>query len=441
MQRTKVKVVVCHESKDVDCCWPCKNYDFSLELSRVMRAVRDKNADVDFDVVATDNANSVKTTYAEDVKIYDGVLVLLFTCWKQVDIFYVENSLNGLPVIVANMPYAGSGGALMLTAPLLRKGNNRAILLSTTNYYEIADAVKLFDVMNKMRQTTVLCVSERADLEIKEGWFTSQWGVKFVNKNGATLMNYFESVNDEDAKVFATKWKKEAIEVVEPTDNDVLLGAKLHLALKKMMHDFNADSVTVDCLSLATSGCYGKYGNLYPCLSHFEMLNDGIVAVCEADIPATVTSLVTKYLANKPGFVSDPIIDTSCNQIIYAHCVSCAKMYGYDDARVCPYAIRSHAEDKAGAAVQVYFPAGEKVTTFIINAKERGACSLHLATTVGNVGYQEACRSKMCATTNAEAVMNNWTGGWHRVTVLGDYSKQLENLFKLSNLAFIREDK
>ena len=134
------------------------------------------------------------------------------------------------------------------------------------------------------------------------------------------------------------------------------------------------------------------------------------------------------------------MIDTSSNQIIYAHCVACPKIYGRDNPYYCKHYIRSHAEDKKGAAVQVIFPAGEKLTS-IITDNERNHAAVHSAISVGNVGGDEACRSKLAAETNAENLLENWSHWWHRVTVFGEYRKQFINLFKIMRMDTVEEDK
>ena len=66
---------------------------------------------------------------------------------------------------------------------------------------------------------------------------------------------------------------------------------------------------------------------------------------------------------------------------------------------------------------------------------------IHSSRSVGDVGLEEACSSKLAAETDAEAVLNNWSGGWHRVTVFGDYRKAFRQLFRLKGISFTEEDK
>ena len=77
----------------------------------------------------------------------------------------------------------------------------------------------------------------------------------------------------------------------------------------------------------------------------------------------------------------------------------------------------------------------------MIYPKEQADTVIHSSESVGNVGLEEACRSKLAARANAENILYNWNAGWHRVTVFGDCRKQLMDLFKMKGLRVIQEDK
>ena len=114
-------------------------------------------------------------------------------------------------------------------------------------------------------------------------------------------------------------------------------------------------------------------------------------------------------------------------------------MYGFHDTRTCRYNIRSHAEDKRGASVQVIFPAGEKLTT--IQSFPDSTASIHTSIAVGNCGLEEGCRSKLVASANAEKLLEQWSPSWHHVTVYGDYRKLFGYLFKMKGIRVVDEDK
>jgi len=191
----------------------------------------------------------------------------------------------------------------------------------------------------------------------------------------------------------------------------------------------------MDCLGMFYSGRV----TAYPCLSHFQMNNDGGTGVCEADTDSTATQLIMRYLTGRPGYVSDPVIDTSTGEIIYAHCVASNRVFG-PKGEANPFIIRSHAEDNKGASVQSLMPANYEVTSakFELGSKRM---VVHTAKTTRNVNDPKACRTKLAARTNAEAILHNWDFGWHRVTVYGDCRTQLIRLARLYGFAVTEEDK
>lgn len=435
MRKTKVKVAVAFEYPHVG-CWPCIDFDAQKETQRIMEPITALNPNMDFDVAMYNTRKEAEADYPQDLLKYDGVLVLLMTTWKQIDIFYIEQSRSGIPTIVADVPLCGSGSALGHASPAIREGNYPVPLLSTLDYSELAVAVRAFDVIAKMKQTTILVISNDVT-EKHSAPFEQAWGCKFVHKSSADIVALSNTVARSDALPIAQRWMREAAEVKEPTEEDVIESAIFHLAIKQMMQDVGADAVTLDCLSLPYFGSYDANARRYPCMSHYEMLNHGTVAVCEADLPATVTSLIVQYLTGRPGFVSDPAIDTSSNQILYAHCVGCTKVFGKDDPRRCKFVMRSHAEDNKGTSVQIIFPANEDVTTLMIYP---GSAVIHSGRSVGNVGLQEGCRSKLAAEANTKALLRNWNGAWHRVTVFGDYREALMQLCLIKGIRVQEED-
>lgn len=435
---TKVKVAVAVEEKDTP-CWPCINYDFDKELSRVMEPVTQMNPEIQFDVVKYTDREQAEKDYDSDLEKYQGVLVLLMTCWKNLDVFYAEKlQEGGLPLIVADVPYCGSGSMLARTSVYMRETNAPVPIISSLDYSDIAKAVHLFRVLHLMKETTILAVSGRS--RGYEDIALNTWGCKMIKKTPQEFNDYFNKIDTKEAEKVAQMWKDEAYEVLEPSDDDLIESAKVYLALEQMRTEVGAHAITVDCLNLSYFGHYDKNRHMYPCMSHFEMTKHNIVAVCEYDTDSTITSLLSLYMTGRQGYVSDPVIDTSSNQIIYAHCVACNKVFGCSDARVCKVNIRSHAEDNMGASVQFIFPAGENLTTVIMHHAEQEA-AIHSAFSVGNVGGDEGCRSKLAATCEAEKILHNWVGGWHRVTVFGEYRKQFMMLFKMKGIKVIEEDR
>lgn len=437
-KQIRIKVVVQAKKENVP-GWPHINFGYERETEKIMAIVRAYNPDAEFDVFRYSSKDEAAAVYEGDCAIYDGVLVLLMTNWIRLDEFYARRSKDGLPCAVADVPFCGSGSALSGTSPMIRNEKLPVPLEASTDYNDIARLARTLVVNAKLAQTTVLVVKNDVENEI-ESAAEKRFGIKFINKTAADLMNVFDSVDEKEAVSVAEKWTDGAVKTVEPSQADIIESAKIYLAIKKMMKETGADAVTIACLELSYNDVYGKSRHMYPCLSHFQMADDGELGVCEADIDSTVSSLLTLYLTGKHGFVSDPVVDTSSDEIIYAHCVACRKVFGVSSSKICDYYIRSHAEDQLGASVQVIFPAGEKLTTINMSNSDNWAC-IHSSVSVGNAGGDAGCRSKLVALCNARALLENWMPMWHRVTVFGDYRQDFINFFRLKGLDIFEEDK
>ena len=149
--------------------------------------------------------------------------------------------------------------------------------------------------------------------------------------------------------------------------------------------------------------------------------------------------LAMTYLVGQPGFISDPVIDTSKNQIIYAHCVAPTKVYGPKGTRN-PYHIRSHSEDRKGAAVRSLLPLGVMTTTIKVHPG-RKEMVFHQGKAVANLDDDKACRTKLAVEVrDIRKLMGEWDRwGWHRVTYYGDQRAAVEAFSALAGLTLVVE--
>jgi hypothetical protein len=150
--------------------------------------------------------------------------------------------------------------------------------------------------------------------------------------------------------------------------------------------------------------------------------NEALVGGCECDVRSAATMLIgTTLTQGRPGYISDPVIDTAKRRIIYAHCVASNKVFG-PEGKSNPFQILTHSEDRQGASVRSILPAGY-LTTSLEFDQGRKTVLLHRAKAVGNDPDDRACRTKLCAEPmgDLEKLFARWDQwGWHRVTFYGD---------------------
>jgi hypothetical protein len=147
--------------------------------------------------------------------------------------------------------------------------------------------------------------------------------------------------------------------------------------------------------------------------------------------------LIFGYAFGIPGFISDPVVDTSTNTVVHAHCVSATKMDGPKGPR-CPYIIRSHMEDNKGAALQVRHRIGEMIT--MAELADLETMLISTGTITGNPDVDRGCRTKIATkVTDAREILDNYSAGLHRVIFYGDRVQNIKHLGVLMGLKVIEE--
>jgi L-fucose isomerase-like protein len=261
-------------------------------------------------------------------------------------------------------------------------------------------------------------------------------GTKVVRVSFKELHAAYERADKDQAAKWADLWIKAAEKVIEPAREEIVKSGAMYLGMKELLRRRNAQAITINCLG----GYYGGHIKAYPCLGFTQLNNDGLVGACESDVRSTITMLAIGTLSRRPGYISDPVIDTAKRQVIYAHCVAPTKVFGPAGASN-PYHIRSHSEDRRGAAMRSLLPLGYMTTTLELHAG-RKQFILHQGKSVENIDEDKACRTKLAAEVKGdiEKLFNYWDQwGWHRVTFYGDLKPCVQELAKALKMRVIEE--
>jgi hypothetical protein len=425
--QTKIRLVLAHPSSK-EPCWPNIGYDFEGRKKEFLTTIRKECPDIEFLPVTARKDEDAKVVLQSDAEV-DGYIVYLAGClWGRVPEIIAESKK---PTVFVDNLFAGSGKFLTGYARARRQGL-KVVGVSSSSFKDVAEAVRCIDCVAQLRHSTALVVGGQPDKKIEELFGTKMQGIGFPELSAA-----YKKADRSEAKKWSERWMKEAARIIEPSRQDIEQSAVLYIAMRDMMDKHAARAITVNCLG----GFYGGHLPAYPCLGFMQLNNDGSVGACEADQRSTLTMLLMTYLVNRPGFISDPVIDTAKNQIIYAHCVAPTKVFGPKGTSN-PYHIRSHSEDRKGACNRSLMPLGEMTTTILFDAGKEQVI-LHQGKTVANVDLDLACRNKLAVEVKGDVykLMNNWdTWGWHRVTFYGDYKRQVYNMASLLGFEVFEED-
>jgi len=453
--KLKIRIVYSlHGEQQKQPDWPNVGFDFIPVMERINSELSQNCRHLEFfPTLAAGEEQAKKILEGDAAGDVDGYLVYQMNCWNRV----VQTlAMSGKPVLYADFQFGGSGGFLVYTARFLRDQTPNVGFVASSQSNDLIEAVKCFDVVRKggsaadfVAATTQLrlkrtpkagnlaCLADPVPCLTADECLNRLKSAKLLavrdqaSKPGDEIMGMqvayipFDEVNEawkaadrDEANAVADKWQKSAAAIRDVSRDTLETSAAMYLGMKAILQKHGAAGITINCLG----GFYGGHIHAYPCLGFHELNNEGLVGGCECDVRSAATMLAIGTLSGgRPGYISDPVIDTAKRQIIYAHCVASNKVFGPQGVTN-PVEILTHSEDRQGASVRSLMPVGYMTTTVECD-HNRKEILLHRAKTVGNDPDDRACRTKLCAEPvgDVEKLFREWDQwSWHRVTFYGD---------------------
>lgn len=434
--------------------WPNVGFDFRPVMERINNALASGCPNYEFvPTLATGPEDAEKILAEDGSNGVDGYIVYQMNCWNRV----VQTiAKSGKPVLYADFQYAGSGGFLVYTAGFLRSNTPNVGFVASSDMDDLIAAARCFDVIRKggspeefvaataqvrtkntpkpgnlackddslkflspteclerMKASKILAVRNQ-----ESGPGGDFLGIPIIKVAFAEVNEAWEKADKDEARAVADRWEKNAALVEDVSRETLETSAAMYIGQKAVLKKYDANAITINCLG----GFYGGHIHAYPCLGFHELCNEGLIGACECDIASTATMLsFTAMTQGRPGYISDPVIDTAKRQIIYAHCVASNRVFG-PEGPANPYEILTHSEDRQGASVRSHLPLGYMTTTLELNA-DRKEVLFHQGKAVENDPNDRACRTKLGVEPigDIEKLFTMWDKwSWHRVTFYGD---------------------
>ena len=343
---------------------------------------------------------------------------------------------TGLPTVLFSQPFSGHH---WMYFPQWHKDGKKVVLMPTSNWSDIDRGVRLLRVPAKMKHTRILAIGgpHATALPCDPAQVKEKLGSDLVTSTNERMLETCQGIDMQAAVAEADAyWIRPAKEIQEPSREEIIESARYYLAVRKIMIEEQAQAVcSVHCM-----------GNPRGCLT-FSKLNDlGYVGACEGDIDSTLTMLLFAYAFQVPGFITDPVIDTSKNAMVHFHCTSATKLDGPQGERL-PFVIRTQSDTGGGVALQVENRIDQPVTCAkLVNLDT-------LLYTPGKIVETStsplACRTQFAQEVpdarrlflgwGADVIQGDMMTLLHRVVFYGDYQKPLEDLCTLMGLRLLEE--
>jgi hypothetical protein len=456
--KTRVRVIYAlHAVTQPGPDWPNVGFNFQPVMDRITTTLAKSFPEYELiSSMAKGPEEAQKILAVDEAAPVDGYVVCQLNCWNQV----VQTiAASGKPTLYVDFPYGGSGGFLVYTAAFLRKKTPNVGFVASSRTEDLVAAFRAFgqvkkagpgsdfgaavasvrrsgtpkpgdlavkpdtlsvlsagDCLRRMKESKILAVG--GDWPGIAPAIMDGMGIEVVNVPFAEVNEAWAAADKEDAKAIADRWQKTAARVEGVSMETLVTSAAMYLGQKAVLRKHGANAITINCLG----GFYGGHIHAYPCLGFHELLNEGLVGACECDVRSTATMVaMTALTQGRPGYISDPVIDTASRQIIYAHCVASNRAFG-PGGPANPIEILTHSEDRQGASVRSLLPLGHMTST-VEFSPERKTILFHRGKAVANVPDDRACRTKLAVEPvgDIEKLFAEWDEwGWHRVTVYGD---------------------
>lgn len=197
--------------------------------------------------------------------------------------------------------------------------------------------------------------------------------------------------------------------------------ARLYLASKRLVEEEGASGVTFNCFSLlGLTKCT-------PCLAVSKLIDEGVLAVCEAEAPTLGAAAVVHRLLGLPFFVAN-IIDVEGAVLKVAHCTAPLSM-GIGAVEAMP-----HFESGLPAGLDVEIARGP-VSLLCFNRELEELVVARGVVEASSLRERWACRTQALVRVDCEEFVDEAPGG-HLLIVYGDLVGRLQKISEALGVKF-----
>jgi len=383
--------------------------------------------------------------------IIDGIIIYILTTSIDYNLLYEAVRKLGKPTLVLTEPYHSL--AWPEITELMREGHRLIGVSSSSSEDRLKGvrALRTYIMLRKRVRTLVVTTPDEMSLEslhrseiysgdrIYSGTYFSRLkeflDPVFVGYD--ELIKTYNLTRNEDAVTLADEilrgsyWIRDHV-----SKEDIVKATKIYLALKELLRRYGAEALAVNCFTIMLKDLNAL--PVTPCIAVSLLNDEGIPSACEADLNSLILQVIFKYLAGRPAWISDPVIDFKDDSVVYAHCTAPTKMKGFEEEAE-PYAIDTHDESGKPAVIRTRMRVGQVITVAQISSD---FTKMYVHTNkVSDVPIVDlACRTKIKITSRkAREWMWNYNPPLHRVIAYGNWANELVMISKFMGLEVIRE--
>lgn len=317
-------------------------------------------------------------------------------------------------IMFSHSQHNSLASAVSARSKMERKGI-MSLVYHCSNINSIECMLIIRDMMNVVRSVTTvigsrigLVVDRDTKNEIEET-FESRFNSSIHIKSFEQVLEEMNRCSESDIN----EVKKSIMKVIEVEGPSEYMDeiARLYLVLKNFVVNDKLDAIAIDCFPFIL-----KKG-VTPCIPLSLLNSEGIIAGCEADLPALLGLMLARLLTGRSGWIAN-VVDVSSNRCVLAHCTIAL------DIAKNVRGVTHYESGKPYGVTGEYI--GETVTILSID-RDFTVASIATANVVasGALGYS-ACRTQMILEFgHSTEYLPNIVPNNHHIVMQGNLSKKL----------------
>jgi len=409
--------------------WPGASYDIKAHQRQYTRILTDaaKKLGIDLHIAAAPlhNAYTINNFLWNAKETGPVGLMTVNMCLHQAGfnswelIKRIADRRGKLPMVVFSPMGTCFTGDLQPTRSM-----DGVFVASTQDTEWLASGMRMFNTIWRMSNTRICIVEGDKTKDRKlEGL-----GVTLHSIPGRRFLDELKKVSlSPEMRAVADYYAKNARKIVEPTKQDILDAVKNYVACRRLMTAENCQGFSMRCLDFVRSRKAPP-----PCLAFSRLRDEGMLGTCEADWEAAISERLTNLLFDRPGFMQDPAPNTVSNTLMAAHCTCAMQMDGFGKPPA-PFILRSHSESNLGAAMQVLWRVGQRITIMKFDGPD--SILLGAGRVVGNIDTPPSggCRTSVEIEVDGVADARD-VKGFHQLLIYGDLERPFKAYCQLAGI-------
>jgi hypothetical protein len=123
-------------------------------------------------------------------------------------------------------------------------------------------------------------------------YLKNRFGIEVTFINYEEYIKAVEDIPEAEAEKLAEEWKRK-YEILDGRENNLKLYARIYLGIHKLLNEYKANALTMDCAWLPDV-------EYVPCFAFSQLIEEGVIAAYEGDIPALLMAAALKGASEEP---------------------------------------------------------------------------------------------------------------------------------------------